>query len=294
MLINTETETTAPPKDEETMSLENDEAIKTYFHRVTQHFHSYSPIAAPSSKNFNKNQVFGQILSSCRMRQLNPLRNEPTGMKAADYLANPLPSRFPIKSGQKIAPQEMLNPRIAEPGTELNGSGHEKSAGRLEKLSKDSLKSGQADKIDEIKMLHQQKQLTEEKMIEKSVDKAAKKYNLAPELISAVIKAESNFQVKAVSSVGAQGLMQLMPATAEELGVNNPFDIEQNIDGGSKYLRKMLDRFQGNVKLALAAYNAGPGAVEKYGGSIPPYQETRHYVDRVLRFTGKSTGISFS
>jgi soluble lytic murein transglycosylase-like protein len=77
--------------------------------------------------------------------------------------------------------------------------------------------------------------------------------------------------------------MQLMPATAKELGVTKPFDIDQNIDGGSRYLRKMLDSFGGDVKLALAAYNAGPGTVRKYGGNVP-YQETIHYINRVLRF----------
>jgi soluble lytic murein transglycosylase-like protein len=78
--------------------------------------------------------------------------------------------------------------------------------------------------------------------------------------------------------------MQLMPATAKELGVTKPFDIDQNIDGGSRYLRKMLDSFGGDVKLALAAYNAGPGTVRKYGGNVP-YQETIQYINRVLRFS---------
>jgi len=109
-------------------------------------------------------------------------------------------------------------------------------------------------------------------------------YILPPNLIKGVIKAESNFQVSAVSHAGAQGLMQLMPITAKELGVTDPFYIEQNIDGGSRYLRKMLGSFGGYVKLALAAYNAGPGIVRKYNGNVP-YQETKQYIDRVLRFS---------
>jgi hypothetical protein len=125
---------------------------------------------------------------------------------------------------------------------------------------------------------------TEQEIIDHNVQKAAAKYDLSPDLIRGVIRAESNFKVKAVSSAGAQGLMQLMPATAKELGVNNPFDIAQNIDGGAKYLRKMLDRFGGNVRTALAAYNAGPGTVIKYNGRVP-YPETRQYVRRVLRFS---------
>jgi soluble lytic murein transglycosylase-like protein len=80
--------------------------------------------------------------------------------------------------------------------------------------------------------------------------------------------------------------MQLMPATAEELGVQNSFDIDQNVDGGSRYLREMLDRFNGDVKLALAAYNAGPGTVEKYDGNVP-YRETQNYVKRVIRFSAQ-------
>ena len=127
-------------------------------------------------------------------------------------------------------------------------------------------------------------QLTQQQIIDQNVQKAAAKYDLSPDLIRGVIRAESNFKVKAISSAGAQGLMQLMPATAKELGVNNPFDIAQNIDGGAKYLRKMLDRFGGNVRTALAAYNAGPGTVIKYNGRVP-YPETRQYVRRVLRFS---------
>jgi len=130
----------------------------------------------------------------------------------------------------------------------------------------------------------QQAILTDRQIIAKNVQKAATKYNLPPQLINAVIRAESNFKARAVSSAGARGLMQLMPATAKELGVKNSFDIEQNIDGGARYLRQMLDRFGGNVREALAAYNAGPGTVIKYNGRVP-YAETRQYVRRVLRFS---------
>ncbi|MFP4244043.1 MAG: lytic transglycosylase domain-containing protein [Ectothiorhodospira sp.] len=101
------------------------------------------------------------------------------------------------------------------------------------------------------------------------------------QLIRAMITVESCFDRFAVSRVGAQGLMQLMPATAEQLGVDDPFDPRQNIRGGTAYLAGMLERFGNDTRLALAAYNAGPGAVEQHGG-IPPYRETRHYVTRVL------------
>lgn len=111
----------------------------------------------------------------------------------------------------------------------------------------------------------------------------ADKFDLDGALIKAVIKVESDFNPKVVSSKGAQGLMQLMPETAREVGVNNPFDPSDSIYGGSLYLRRMLDSFDRNLDHALAAYNAGPGAVRKYGG-IPPYEETQNYVKRVKHY----------
>ena len=104
--------------------------------------------------------------------------------------------------------------------------------------------------------------------------------NLDPRLVRALIQAESGYNVRAISNKGAIGLMQLMPGTASELNVN-PYDPDQNIQGGTMYLRRMIDHFAGKVELAIAAYNAGPGAVEKHRG-IPPYAETRDYVKRVL------------
>ena len=112
------------------------------------------------------------------------------------------------------------------------------------------------------------------------IGEAARTYDLDPRMIRAVMQAESAFNAMAVSPVGALGLMQLMPAVAEELGVTDPLDPRQNIMGGSKYLKQLLDAHDGNVRLALASYNAGPGNVAKYR-AIPPFKETRDYVKKV-------------
>lgn len=116
------------------------------------------------------------------------------------------------------------------------------------------------------------------------IRRASDKYNVDYALIKAVIKAESNFNHRAVSPVGAQGLMQLMPQTAASLNVEDSFHPENNIDGGVRYLRYLITLFNGNLSLALAAYNAGEGAVARYHNRIPPYQETQNYVQRVLQY----------
>jgi len=117
------------------------------------------------------------------------------------------------------------------------------------------------------------------------IQAAAKKYNVDAKLALAVAVAESDLTPNAVSSAGAQGVMQLMPATARSLGVGNAFDPRENIDGGVRYLKQMLDEFGGDVTKAVAAYNAGPEAVQRYAG-VPPYPETRAYVSKVLSLSG--------
>jgi hypothetical protein len=116
------------------------------------------------------------------------------------------------------------------------------------------------------------------------ISSASRKYNVDSALVKAVIKAESNFNHKAVSPKGARGLMQLMPATANSLEVRDSFHPEKNIDGGVRYLRYLLNLFRGDLSLALAAYNAGEAAVTRYNYSIPPFRETQTYVQRVLHY----------
>jgi soluble lytic murein transglycosylase-like protein len=115
------------------------------------------------------------------------------------------------------------------------------------------------------------------------VREAASKYEIEPELIRAVIRAESNGNHRAVSRKGAMGLMQLMPQTANDMNVSNPFNPEENIEGGTRYLRYLIEKFNGDITLALAAYNAGPQTVEKYG-NVPPISETVQYVKKVFAF----------
>ncbi len=114
-------------------------------------------------------------------------------------------------------------------------------------------------------------------------DRFSRLHNLSPALVKAIIKAESNGRMKAVSRKGAQGMMQLMPFTSRRLHVTDPFDPVENIEGGIKYIKELLGAFGGNVVHAVAAYNAGPQAVRKYGG-IPPYPETQIYVKRVMSY----------
>jgi len=129
--------------------------------------------------------------------------------------------------------------------------------------------------------------LTEKTPFQKLIRDAAARYNLDPTLIHSVISIESNFDPKAVSRKNARGLMQLMPRTAELMGVKDSFDPAQNIDGGSHYLSDLLKKYGNDLTLALAAYNAGPDSVDKYGRRVPPYLETMKYVQRIAKTYAK-------
>ena len=128
--------------------------------------------------------------------------------------------------------------------------------------------------------------------IDAAIDKAAARHNVDPNLVRALVKVESNFNPNAVSRKGAMGLMQLMPSTARQLKVSNPFNPEENVDAGVRHLKQLLESYNGNVPLSLAAYNAGSGAVSRSAG-IPRYRETRNYVRRITTLYGGGMGGTY-
>ena len=225
---------------------------------------------------------FARLLKSSLSHSAWKVNRASAGLTAADYLANPISARVPAKQ----VSQDDLRSSIPRESAHLADNLPSVPGARpllptsTSPKNRDDRSSPVSDRPGRNNNgIHAD--AGEKETIETCIHKAAQKYDLAPELIKAVIKAESGFRVDAVSVAGAQGLMQLMPATAKDLGVTNPFDIRQNIDGGTRYLRQMLDLFDGDTRLALSAYNAGPGNVQKYGGDVP-FPETRRYVARVL------------
>ena len=257
--------------------------IRDYFDRVfagkqrTRKIYSRS---SQTAKAFGSG-TFHRMLAS---RQTQVARNaniKSTGMTVVDYLANPLRVKSRYHRSPELLSSETKGNSSPRPQV-LTATKTSHGKNPASSLSDEKRVSSLSQSV--VMPLKDKSDTRERYEIEKSIQRAARKYNLSPGFIKGVIRAESNFQVDAVSRAGAQGLMQLMPGTAKELGVSNPSDIDQNIDGGCRYLRKMLDSFGGNVKMALAAYNAGPGTVRKYAGKVP-YPETIQYVDRVLRFS---------
>ena len=257
--------------------------IRDYFDRVfagkqrTRKIYSHSAQKA----NTSRTGTFRGMLASHQTQGVKNTNGKTNGLTIVDYLANPIrligrPQRPPELSSSETKGNGSCDPNSPAAAKASPGKGTSSSLSEEKRVSPRSLPA--------VTPSPEKSDTRERQEIERSIQKAARKYNLSPGFIKGVIRAESNFQVDAVSRAGAQGLMQLMPATAKELGVTNPLDIDQNIDGGCRYLRKMLDGFGGDAKLALAAYNAGPGTVRRYAGKVP-YPETIQYVDRVMRFS---------
>lgn len=217
---------------------------------------------------------FSEILQSAASRQTPASGDAASGATLADYLRHRHVQPMFACYRQSTLHDESLARRIP------HQFGITGDAPLAKPVAKDDPSTAAMESSDPPRQ-----QVDQKAVLRRGIQQAARKYELPEKLIESVIRAESNFQPDAVSPAGAQGLMQLMPATARELGVSDPFDVQQNIDGGAKYLRQMLDRFGGNLKLALAAYNAGPGTVARYDGDVP-YRETRNYVRRVLAGMG--------
>ncbi len=267
------------------MTTGNHLTVRDYFDQAlvgrTLNKRAYSSQRADTSGS----RKFHQLLTSQGNQPLNQIDTKPSGLTVVDYLKNPVrvTCRYSFRTAAPNSDPNATKPdETAATSTAINAKS---SAINSKALSRTTRKPMQLIKPAASNSAPNQTGSNKDLMIENSIHQAARKYNLPASLIRGVIRAESNFEVKAVSRAGAQGLMQLMPGTAKELGVDNPLDIEQNIDGGARYLRKMLDSFGGDIKVALAAYNAGPGTVEKYGGNVPPYQETEQYINRVLKFS---------
>ena len=235
----------------------------------------------PSLRPDAASDPFTRLLTSSLHRTKSSLNPSVKGLTAVDYLANPIAV---IREGQrknihtppfKNLQEGGLNPLVssatppASPASPTVGETTRAISNErpLQNVNTRFSTHGNA---------------SDSETIDLCIQEAADEYNIAPNLIRAVIKAESNYKINAISRAGAQGLMQLMPNTARELGVNDPFDIRQNIDGGTRYLRQMLDLFDGDIRKALSAYNAGPGNVIKYGGKVP-FPETKQYVSRVMK-----------
>ena len=168
----------------------------------------------------------------------------------------------------------------------LNGAGGQQGIHTAYENSKVSSKSAGVSFQDSMKSA-----LKTTESMESIFQEAAQLYGLGVNFLKAIGKAESGFNPQAVSSAGAQGVMQLMPATARSLGVEDSFDARSNIMGGAKYIAGLLERYQGNKVLALSAYNAGSGNVDKYGG-VPPFKETQNYIQKVLSYAGEDMDLS--
>ena len=213
----------------------------------------------PAVHNAGKDNTFRQVINSIGQTEGRGGHSTTSGLTIQDYWRQPVAaqSRFPaVRNGN---PQDKSSAEACAPAAPA---------------AVDRNKPPEAPATNAPSAPRQK--------IERAVKDAAAKYGLPAGLVASVIRHESAFNPRAVSKAGAQGLMQLMPATAKELGVEDPFDIRQNVDAGSRYLKQMLDQFDGDLRKALAAYNAGPGTVRRYGG-IPPYPETRNYVHKVMK-----------
>jgi soluble lytic murein transglycosylase-like protein len=281
------------------MAIESKMTIEDYMKKASGRYKVIRQDLKPQKETQTASSDFNGILSTFKKpsHQLDPKTTR--GLSVAGYRMHPVASAYnstqlPANSQNSPAPdpsrgvtaykeasEYLLGPETQNT-TLLDDAG---TNGRTQSTSlSDSRNSQGTLSLTSRKGLSQTRSSANSHKIERAIQAAAVQYQLPPKLIKGVIKAESDYDVNAVSPAGAQGLMQLMPGTARGLGVKNPFDIQQNIDGGVRYLKKMMDMFGGNVRQALSAYNAGPETVKRYKGNVP-YSETRQYVNRVMDHT---------
>ena len=243
----------------------------------------------------------GKSAAMQRAAQLNSyVNNISKAMNPAQVKSNPLDTLYPA-NGQNVQSFEkvlsgtkqtnfgslLLNPEVLKSTTlspaSLNVSGNIYTSDDIDtgSVTNDILKRAIQEVNDARRDYSKPEIRTSNSQILDMVNNVARKHGVDEKLVQAVIKQESGFNTKAKSKAGAVGLMQLMPSTAKSLGVKDPYNPQQNVEGGVKYLKSMLKKYNGNVILALAAYNAGPNAVDKYSG-VPPYKETQNYVKNIL------------
>jgi len=278
------------------MAIESKMTIEDYMKKVSGRYKVIRQDLKPQKETQAASSDFNGILSTFKKpsRQIEPKTTK--GLSVAGYRLHPVASSYnsiPLPADSQtssdpshgVTAYKEASEYLLGPETQNTQPPNTGTNDRTQSVSQSGLSNSQGTLLPTSrKGLSQIRSSANSHTIEKAIQDAAAQYQLSPKLIKGVIKAESDYDANAVSPAGAQGLMQLMPGTAKDLGVKNPFDIKQNIDGGVRYLKKMMDMFGGNVRQALSAYNAGPETVKRYNGNVP-YSETRQYVNRVMDHT---------